>query len=97
MKDLIKKQEEEFDKKFVSDSCVGTNDNLDDYELFMTNVKVRDIKKLIKEFRKEWTEAVCDKLVGKRYILEEPTGRALGYNDRIEQEEILKKQIIENV
>ena len=98
MKNLIKKQEEKLNRKFVSDSCVGANDNLEDYELFMTNVKVRDIKKLVKEFRKETAEAVCDKMIGKMRVPEYPlASRVLGYNQRIKEEKELKKQIIKEL
>lgn len=92
MKNLIKKQEEKLNRKFVSDSCVGANDNLEDYELFMTNVKVRDIKKLVKEFRKETAEAVCDKMIGK--VLKNDI---MSWNDRVITEQIIKKQIIESL
>ena len=98
MKNLIKKQEEKLNRKFVSDSCVGANDNLEDYELFMTNVKVRDIKKLVKEFRKETAEAVCDKMIGKMRVPEYPlASRVLGYNQRIKEEKEIKKQIIKHM
>ena len=94
MKNLIKKQEEKLNRKFVSDSCVGANDNLEDYELFMTNVKVRDIKKLVKEFRKETAEAVAEKMIGKRR--KKFFNSDVGYNERIKEEKEIKKQIIKD-
>ena len=91
MKDLIKKQEEEFSKIFrTSRDCIS---------LYGSEEKIQNF---ISKVRKETAEAVADKMIGKPYLREHPFSEQLdedevGYNIRIKEEKEIKKQIIENL
>ena len=98
MKDLIKKQEEEFDNLFVGVEDDGTFKRIDE-------VNIRDF---VAKVRKETVEYVCDKMIGttleersdffnfninkieKRFFIE-------GYNQKLKKEEEIKKQILKEL
>lgn len=104
MKDLIKKQEEEFDAHFEWSNAEGITYHETDSNIKFDE-KITDLHKLkdfIKKARKETAEAVAEKMIGEISDLrKEETGDAGetiwndGYDERIKEEKEIKKQIIE--
>ncbi len=93
MKELIKKQEEEFDIIFPSQKGESGG-------LYITMYDTKQLKDFIAKVRKETAEAVCDKMIGKEGNEETPEWfrRARhGYNTRIEEEKEIKQQILKEI
>ena len=91
MKELIKKQEEEFDKEFVCSIQFG-------------GFPREQILGFIKKVRKETAEMVCDEMIGpisdlRKEEVGDP-GEMMwdnGYDNRIKEEKEMKKQIIKEL
>ena len=105
MKDLIKKQDEEFDNLFVGVEDDGTFKRMDE----------ANVRNFIAKVRKETAEKVCDKMIGEERDSDESMLSKkcksrltafkavmdfqgdLGYNHRIEEEKEIKQQILKEI
>ena len=92
MKDLIKKQDKEFEEKF-SNIVIIESWGL---ELCKCEKEPCECEKIVKQFiakiRKEIAEAVAEKMIGKELL-----NNKMSWNDRVITEKELKKSIIENL
>ena len=88
---LIKKQEEEL-YKILSEDETTIEDISQLNSLKKTEKKLDNF---IQKARKEWTIAVCNKMIGKRRKIFFNSDR--GYNERIKEEKEIKKQIIKEL
>ena len=108
MKDLIKKQEEETGKVvreinkelgyltslFMSQKIKGTDMIMPTEELNEASDRIGlYLFSLIAKVRKETVEKVCDRMIG-RVLLDDSN---LSWNDRIEEEEKIAKQILKEL
>ena len=82
MKDLIKKQDEEFEMMRQSNGVLYANEK-------------EEIINFISKVRKETAEYVANKMTGD--IMPNPTQLGKGWNDRIRKENRIKQQILKEL
>lgn len=98
LKEILKEQMREFDKEL--ENQVGVDNEFGSHIYHLTRAKWLEetrerFKKFIKEFNAKIIKAVSEEMTGKEIFTKLlTTERALGYNDRILEEQLKAQSII---